>query len=84
LLKIALFSASVLTGPRNVTLPFALTIFTLCAIIESESSFVTARRILRVSSKSLLAFDCWPAVIAAGARSLTLIPELSGAVGVGT
>src|SRR6202034_3888485 len=56
-----------------------LTIFTLCAITDSESSLVTDRRILRVSSMSLLEFDCWPAVIAPEARSLTLTPELSRA-----
>jgi hypothetical protein len=41
----------------------------------------TALRISRVISTSLFAFDCWPAVIAPGARSLMLTAELSGAAG---
>src|ERR1039458_6097276 len=81
LLAIATFSASLLTGPRNVTLPFAVTIFTLCASIESELSLTTALRILRVSATSPLALDCSPAVIASGARSLTLTAVLLGATG---
>jgi hypothetical protein len=45
-------------------------------------SLTTALRVLRVSSMSLFAFDCWSAVIAPGARSLTLTAELSGAGGI--
>jgi hypothetical protein len=65
-----------------MTLPPVLTIFTLCAIIESESSLTIALRTLRVSSMSLFSFDCSPAVIAPGARSLALTAALSGAIGV--
>jgi hypothetical protein len=81
LLATAIFSSSVLTGPRKVTLPFSVTILTLCASIESERSLTTALRILSVSAKSPLALDCSPPVIASGARSLRLTAVLLNATG---
>ena len=46
------FSASVLTGPRSVTIPLAVMIFTFFAVAESDLSATIARRIAAVSLMS--------------------------------
>src|SRR5213075_771229 len=39
---IAVFSVSLLTGPFKVTTPLSVMILTLCAVCESDSSWITA------------------------------------------
>ncbi len=48
---------SSLTGPRNVTVPLAVIIFTFFAMAESESSLTTARRMAAVVFTSSLLLD---------------------------
>jgi hypothetical protein len=76
-----------LTGPRNVTFPFWVMIFTFFAVKESESSAMTAFLICCVALRSL-SLSPWSSGVGALAgvaslfwsRSFTLV--LSGATGV--
>ena len=61
-MPISTFSSSVRTTPFNVTVPFAVTIFTLCPYVDRFWSAITLRRMRRVRSTSVELFICLSAV----------------------
>ena len=59
---ISAFSSSDRTTPFNVTVPLAVTIFTLCPYVERFLSAITLLRMRRVTSISVVLFGCLSAV----------------------
>src|SRR6266566_3571854 len=80
LASIVAFSWGVLTGPRSVTMPFAVIILTFLALVDRDLSAIIALRICWVRLRSAFVFDWSPGVTVSPPRSRTLRPVLSGTV----